>query len=223
MLPLSVAAIGLADELLRLPAAAATTAVQLLYGGETALPAPFLAAAGRGIQLPLVTLLAMPGPLATVLPSRVRLAGSWGDETAALKGARMLARTRYRQLQAAFVVGAPRLRPGAEAALVRSTYGVAAGHGGWSEAARRISDRVTMLNRATLALVAPAADAARRALSPAAVEAVAGALLPLAVPDFARMGAALAAEPAPGPDEAVDRYQSLFAEMLALTREGETS
>lgn len=232
VLSVNAAALGLVSELLWLPgAAAAAGAVELLYGRDVRVPDAFLAQVGRGGQPPCASLLAADLPLVSLLPSRLGPASAWREGAQALKAARGLARARYRELQVAFVAGASRAAPEAEGTLVRYTYGTR-GHWFWSDCARRILDRVSALNRAMLSLLsamergeavlpvgALGAPLPPRSYDlPAAVlDALAEALPPVASPDFERFTAALAPTGVVlTGDESIERYQSLFAEMLGL-------
>lgn len=82
-------------------------------------------------------------------------------------------------------------------------YGAAGRPWPWAEAAQRLLDRVTTLNRAMLRVTQPSGS----------LDALAGSLPPLATVDFARLALALEAPPAE-PDAAVSRHRALFAEML---------
>jgi hypothetical protein len=217
LLPLNVATIALVDELLMLPSGVgAATAARLLWGPEMTLPDSLLDLVGHGVRLPLGSLLALPGPLAALVPSRLRLIGRWEDPATALRGARVLGTARYRQLQTAFVGITAQREPRRAPSLVRYTYGTAGQPWLWTESSRRISNAVFALNREALALLGPGAGAGARGLPDAVLGALAAALPPLAVPDFSRLAAALSAPAAGGGDETAERYRSLFAEMLGL-------
>jgi hypothetical protein len=183
--------------------------------------------------LPAASLLGSATPLSMLLPERLRCSGAWRDKAGGLKAAREVARQRYRELQGAFVSAPARVAPDAGEALLRYTYGTHGRHWAWAESARRILDRVTVLNRATLALLASAARGessvrfdppsfglpTRNFDAPGSVlDALAEALPPVAMPDWVRLVGALAPdEPALSGEESIERYQSLFAEMLGLS------
>jgi hypothetical protein len=214
LLPLNAATIALADELLALPSAAvASKAAQLLWGPEMQLPAAFLDAVGTGARLPLGSLLALPGPLAALIPARLKLVARWEDPATALRGARTLGASRYRQLQAVFVGMTARRETSSVASLVRYTYGTG-GDRLWAESARRILDRVVSLNREALGVVGPKRPGAAR-LPGSVLDVLARTLPPVAVPDFARIASAISSDHQHG-DDTVERYRSLFAEMVGL-------
>jgi hypothetical protein len=119
--------------------------------------------------------------------------------------------------------------------LIQYTYGL---RGRWlrSEAARRLLDRVIVLNRAALLLLAAistgasrvsggafAALSGRRFRVPArALDGLGEALPPIAVPDFARLAElVIPVAPSLEGDESIERYQLLFAEMLSLAGRSE--
>lgn len=233
VLAVNAATLGLVDELLWLPSpTVAVKAVALLYGEESLVPDQFLARVGRGHPVPLASLLGSPRPLALLLPRRLGSPASWRDSAGGVKAARAAARQRYRELRAMFVAGAAGAMGDGAGTLLRHTYGVR-GHWSWGEATRRILDRVVALNRAALGLLGAAARGQSRARIPvagdlalprapeaseAALDVLAGALPPVAIPDFARLAACLAdAVPVLAGDECLERYQSLFAEMLGLS------
>jgi hypothetical protein len=237
---LNVAALGVADELLRLPSSpVARSAVELLWGRDAALPDEFLAHVGTAVQIPYTSLLASSGLLAAILPSRLGPAGVWREGPNGVKSARALARARYRDLQAAFVSGAPRAVPEAAEALVRYTYGTRGRPWTWDDSARRLLERVVSLNRAALALLAAVGrgeGAADLDLAPlqaggrsfdvpeAVVDLLAVALPPVVAPDWGRLAARMVPFPAPlGDEESIDRFRSLFAEMLGLSSQPEVS
>jgi hypothetical protein len=221
LLPLNAATIALADEILALPSAAvASKAARLLWGPEMQLPASILAAVGTGTRLPLGALLGLPGPLAALIPARLKLLARWEDPATALRGARTLAASRYRQLQAVFVGMTAHRESTGTASLVRYTYGTG-GDRLWAESARRILDRVVALNREALGVLGPKRPGAAR-LPGSVLDVLARALPPVAVPDFQRIAAAMPSDNAPG-DDTVERYRSLFAEMLGLVSAPEVS
>ena len=235
---LNAAVLGFVDELLRLPAPAAMiAAVELLYGRDTVLPDELTALVGKSSQ-PFGPLITSSRPLATLTPSRFGPAAAWRDGASGLKAARALARDRYRQLQTAFLSGAPRVAPEANEALVRYTYGAQGRQWLWTEAAQRLLDRVVALNRAALSLMASVARGERTlgqlsidgALPPrnfdlpsSVLDILAEALPPVAIPDWGRVAVALQhTERALAAEEATARYRSLFAEMLGLAVCAET-
>jgi hypothetical protein len=181
-------------------------------------------------------LLASGAALGMLLPSRLGRPGAWRPGPASLREARGVSRDRYRQLQSAFLSATSgRLARGA-GSLVREMYAVP---GRWpcAEGARRVLDRARRLNRAALALLAAAArgefDARRIVprgalpvkaydLPAATLDVLAAALPPIAVPDFAGLAARLLPREGAVPgEEWIDRYQSLFAEMLGLSSQAE--
>lgn len=239
MLGLNAATLGLVDELLWLPSAAvAAKAVALLYDGESTLPGEFLARVGRGGRVPLASLLGSSRPLALLIPRRLGPSSGCRDAAGGLKAARAAARQRYRELRALFVAGATGPMSDGAGALLRHTYGVR-GQWSWADATRRILDRVVALNHAVLELMVAAARGQSRACiavvggvalpraleaSEAALDVLAGALPPVAIPDFPRLAAGLAdAVPGLAGEECVERYQSLFAEMLGRSGRAEVS
>ena len=235
---LNVAALGVADELLRLPSApVARAAVDLLWGPCAPLSDEFLAHVGTPVQIPYTSLLGATERLATILPSRLGPAGAWREGPHGLKSARALARARYRDLQAAFVSGAPRAVPEPAEALVRYTYGTRGRPWTWDDSARRLIERVVSLNRATFALLAavtrgesavdldlaPLSAGGRSFDVPGAVaDLLAVALPPVAAPEWTRLAADMMPCPSPlAGDESIDRFRSLFAEMLGLSSQPE--
>ena len=235
---LNVAALGVADELLRLPSGSvARSAVDLLWGSCAPLPDEFLAHVGTAVQIPYTSLLASPELLAAILPSRLGPAGAWREGPNGLKSARALARSRYRDLQSAFVSGAPRAVPEAAEALVRYTYGTRGRPWTWDDSARRLIERIVSLNRAAFALlaaatrgesavdvdVAPLSAGGRSFDVPeAVVDVLAVALPPVVAPDWKRLAAEMVPCPSPLADEeSIDRFRSLFAEMLGLSSQPE--
>jgi hypothetical protein len=221
LIPLNAATIALADEILALPSAAtASKTAQLLWGPEMQLPAAMLDAIGSGIRLPLGALLRLPGPLAALIPSRLKLVTRWDDPASALRGARALASGRYRQLQTVFVGMTARRESRGTPSLVRYTYGTG-GDRLWAESAQRILDRVVVLNREALGVLGPARPGAAR-LPGAVLDVLARALPPVAVPDFPRIAAATPSINGHAEDT-VERYRSLFAEMLGLVSDPEAS
>jgi hypothetical protein len=224
--------LGLVDELLWLPSASVVvTAVHLLYGREASVPEALLRQPGRGAPLSLSGLVALDAPLGALLPSRLGPAAAWRAATSRLKDARAVSRDRYRQLQMAFVsatAGGMVTRAGS---LVRDMYG---GAGRWpcADSARRLLVRAARVNRAALALLAATArgecgvrlegrgplPVRSYDLPEATLDVLAEALPPIVVPDFSRLAIVLG----PGGiildgEESIDRYQSLFAEMLSLS------
>ena len=229
----NAAVVAFVDELLRLPSSsAAATVVDLLYGRDREAPPAVLSHVNGGIHIPLSDLLASRASLALVLPERLRVSASWrADGT---KGARAVARTRYRELQAAFVTSVRRAAPEPTAALLRYTYGSEGRHWLWAEAAARVLHRVAGLNRAVLDLLAAIArgEVSGEAVSIDGVavkdfdlpdevrELMAAALPPVAVPDWTRFASALEGSAAVlSLEESVVRYQSLLAEILGLRDE----
>ena len=230
---LNYAILGLVDELLWLPSAAViTTAVQLLYGRDMSLPDALLEQAGEGAPQSFAALVGADMPLGRLLPSRLGRAGAWRSWTSSLKAVRGVSRDRYRQLQIAFVsTTTTSALPRTRGSLVHDIYPV---RGRWASAdsARRVLGRVVRLNRAMLALLA-AADRgecdgrlttrgpipARSYDLPACVlDVLAEALPPIAMPDFPRLAEGLHHNEATfAGEESIDRYQSLFAEMLSLS------
>lgn len=226
---LNYAILALVDELLWLPSGdVAAAAIQLLYSPGVPLPERLLSAAGTGAPPSLAARVASRTLLGTLLPARFGSASVWRAGAAGVREGRALSRERYRELQSAFVAGAARAPAGA-ASLVRDVYGVG-GRRSCADGARRILRRVVHLNRAALALLAAVARGESviglDALGPlparpydlpgAALDALAEALPPIAMPDFADLGAGLTVEePVFGGEESIERYQSLFAEMLS--------
>jgi hypothetical protein len=237
LLSFNVAAVGLVDEFLRLPAAsAAATAAALLYGRDTVVPLPFLDMVGTGARIPLSSMLLSPAPLATLLAGRLKPSPTWQEPGHALKGARALARERYRDLQAALVGSSGRPSHQPLGSLVRYTYGMDGRQWPWADAARRLLDAVVALNRSTLALLASLARGETVVdvgipvagprwsfdMPPAIMDVLAEVLPPAAVPDFPTFVDALEATQARFErDEATVHYRSLFAEMLGLATHAE--
>lgn len=232
LVALNAALTALVEELLRLPsAAAATTVIDLLYGRDLRPSPAFLERVGVSRGLPLAALLASRRPLARVLPARLRPSATWRVASHALKNARANARTRYRDLQAAFVALSPRATAEPAVCLARYTFGTPGRHGQWAETAGRVLDRVVTVNRVLLEMlgdgevgpdiiVAAGVDmTVARAfdLPPSVLALIATAAPPLAVPDFDAFVDVLAGVDGPlEGDESVARYQSLFAEILGL-------
>jgi hypothetical protein len=226
---LNYAILALVDELLWLPSASvAAAAVRLLYGPGAALPSRLLAEAGTGAPPSLAARVASRALLGALLPARMGPASVWRAGAVGLREARALSRERYRELQSAFVSGTARTAADT-ASLVREVYGVG-GRRSCADGARRVLRRVVRLNRATLALLAAVARGeswiALDALGPlparpwdlpgAALDVLAEALPPIAMPDFTDLAAGLPPEePVFGDEESVQRYRSLFAEMLS--------
>ncbi|MGH7331167.1 MAG: hypothetical protein ACREKS_00180 [Candidatus Rokuibacteriota bacterium] len=221
VLALNYATLRFADEILWLPSqAVAIRAVTLLYGTEIELPESLFAHVGRGMPASAARLLVRSAPLATLLPSR--LGTAWRVVAGDLKASRALARRRYRELQTSLMIGERISSSGADS-LVRHTYGTR-GRWNWTEAARRILEDVVVLNRAALALLI----AHPRSLSPAPLEdlpplsdraeaTLAEALPPVVVPDFGCLAEGLTrGAPVLDGEESIERYQSLFAEMLSF-------
>jgi hypothetical protein len=229
---LNYAVLGLVDELLWLPSAVViTTAVRLLYGREACVPEVLLRQAGRGAPPSLAALVATDVALGALLPSRLGPAAAWRAGTSSLKDARVVSRERYRQLQMAFVSTTAGNMAARAGSLVRDIYGVP---GRWpcADSARRVLGRVARLNRAALGLLAAAArgecgvrleargplPARPYDLPGCALDVLAAALPPIVIPDFSRLAGGL--EPGGAVldgEESIDRYQSLFAEMLSLS------
>lgn len=216
---LNVSAVLLAEELIRLPsAAAAVRAVDLLWDGTAgSLPEALVAAAGHGMSLDAGPLALARPPLATLLPWRLPadLAKPPSDQT--LGQARALGRARYRDLQAQLL----RRPEPAASSIVGFTYGSGGRAWAWADAARRLAGRVAALNAAALRLAAAGAAGKTARLDPGwlapaattALAAMAAALPPLAAVDFSRLAGALAA---PAADEATARHEALLAEILGL-------
>ena len=237
VLSLNIAAVGLVEEILRLPSAsAARTAIGLLYGPGVVIPGEFLERVGVGARVPLGALLLSDVPLARLVPSRLHPSASWQDPGHALKTARALARERYRDLQAALVASSSRVSPEPLRALVRYTYGTDGRRWLCADVAKRLLDAVVSLNRGALAVLACIArgeltlDVGVPAAGPKwsfdvpdpILDVLAEVLPPAAAPDFAAFARAL--QTGPGPfkrDEAIARYRSLFAEMLGLASQVE--
>jgi hypothetical protein len=233
ILSLNVAIVGFVQELLSLPSpSAAVTAIEILYGPEASVPERFSAQVGTGAQLSIAALLGSPKPLATFIPARVGPAAAWRQGPGALKAARALARERYRRLQAAFLARATRGAPPAAEALVRYTYGAEGRQWLWADSAKRILDRVVVLNRVALALLAAGARGERMLrLAPGTspfrtrdfgvaddvLDVLAEALSPVAMPDWTTLAGELEhADRALSGEESSERYRSLFAELLGL-------
>jgi len=225
VLALNYATLGIVDEILWLPSpAVAITAVTLLYGPQTEMPERVLAQVGRGAPASVAPLLVGGTPLATWLPSRLGLPGTWRAVAGDMSEARALARQRYRELQTFFMTAGRAPSEGIDS-LVRYAYS-ARGRWFWSESAKRILDRMVVLNRAALALLV----ACSRGQSPASFErlptlpdclpdhvldVLAEALPPVVVPDFQRLAECLThVTPFLDGEESIERYRSLFAEML---------
>jgi hypothetical protein len=221
------------DELLRLPSpSAAATVVDLLYGRQHPAPTALLTHVNGGIHIPLAALLSSSTPLVVPLADRLRVSSAWRADGQALKGARAAARARYRELQTAFVSSATLAPREPAAALVRYTFGWDGRQWLWEETAARVLHRVASLNRAMLDLLAAASrgETPTDGLLPhatfsltefdlpeTALDLMAAALPPVAVPDWSRFAAALEGSQAPlNDDEAVRRYRSLLAEILGL-------
>jgi len=227
VLALNFATLAIVDEILWLPSpAVATTAVRLLYGSATELPEGFLTQVGRGVPVSVAPLLMGSAPLASLLRSRLGPAGTWRAVAGDLKHARALARQRYRELQASLMRGDRLSLSGADS-LVRYTYGT---RGRWSsrEATRRLLDRVVALNYAALVLLVARVPslslppfeelpALPERLPERALASLAEALPPIVVPDFRRLaGCVLRGASVLDGEESMERYQSLFAEMLSF-------
>lgn len=239
VLHVNVATVAFVDEIWRLPTPlAARLALTLLYGRDLAIPEEFLRLVGSGAQVRLDAALALDGSLGILVSSRLRASASWRDEAQAVKAARALGRARYRQLQAAFVNSADRVAPEATASLVRYMYGTNGRHWLWSDVTRRLLDRVVVMNRTVLALLAAAARGEAPStldlpeisllgrqfdLPHAVLDTIAEALPPVALPDFARFAELGTPPRSLGEEESVVRYHLLFAEMLGLTSHTEVS
>lgn len=233
----NLAATALVDELLRLPSASATlTAVELLYGRDVAVPSSFLDHVGTGVRIPVASVLASSAPLAILVAGRLRPSSAWQEPAHALKGARALARERYRELQAALIGSSVRSAPEPFASLVRYTYGVDDRRWLWADVARRLLDTVVTLNRGALGLLAAVARGETTLdvgvptvgprwsydMPPAVLNVLAEVLPPAAVPDFPAFVRALdTSQASVERDEATMRYRSLFAEMLGLATHAE--
>src|SRR5262249_4913929 len=226
LVAVNAAVVAFVDELLRLPSSsAAATVVDLLYGRDREAPPAVLAHVNGGIHNPLDDLLGSRASPAPGLPGALRVSASWrADGT---KGARAVARTRYRELQAAFVTSVRRAAPEPTAALLRYTYGSEGRHWLWTEAAARVLHRVAGLNRAVLDLLAAIA---RGEVSGEAVgidgvavkdfdlpdevrELMAAALPPVPVPDWTRLASVLE-----GSDAALSRAESVRRSQSLLPR-----
>src|SRR5262245_5594613 len=127
LVAVNAAVVAFVDELLRLPSSSAPApVVDLLYGRDREAPPAVLAHVNGGIHIPLSDLLVSRASLALVLPERLRVSASWrADGT---KGARAVARTRYREVQAALVTSVRRAGPGPTAALLRYPHCCAGTH-----------------------------------------------------------------------------------------------
>jgi hypothetical protein len=227
VLALNYATLGIVDEILWLPSAAvAATAVSLLYGSRTELPERVLAQVGRGVPASVAPLLVESTPLAILLPSRLGPPGAWRAVAGDMREARALARQRYRELQTFFMTAGRAPSEGMDS-LVRYTYSTR-GRWFWSESAKRILDRVIVLNRAALALLVARSRGQSSAsfemlptlpdrLPDHILDVLAEALPPIVVPDFRRLAECLIhVTPSLDGEESIERYQSLFAEMLSL-------
>ena len=229
VLTLNYATLAIVDEILWLPsAAAASTVLELLYGAEFQAPREFLERVGKEKVTPssVARLVGDAEPLAIFLPARLGPASAWRSVAVDLGGARALARQRYRSLQTLLMT---RGRPAAAGpdSLVRHTYGTRT-RWGWNEAARRLLDRVVVLNRAALAVLITRRQSPTTVppghfpelpahLPDRALASLAEALPPLVMPDFQRLVEFLAPAPtALADEESVARYRSLFAEMISL-------
>lgn len=232
VIALNYAILGLVDELLWLPSSwVAAAAVHLLYGPDVPLPDALCGEIGKGAPPSLVSRLVASTPLGALLPSRLGSAAVWRAGATDLRDVRGLSRDRYRQLQAAFVSGTARGMTAGAGSLVRDVYGVG-GRRSCAEGARRVLHRVVRLNRAALALLAAVArgecwtrldargplPARPYDLPGAALDVLAEALPPIVIPDFTGLAAGLIpAEVVFVSEESIDRYQSLFVEMLSLS------
>ena len=237
LLSFNLSAASLVDEVLRLPSAsAAVRAVELLYGRDVAIPGSLLDQVGTGVRLPLASVLQSPAPLATLVAGRLRPSPAWQEPAHALKGARALARERYRELQAALVGSSVRSAPEPFASLVRYTYGIDDRRWLWADVAKRLLDAVVILNRGALGLLAAIArgdvvlDVGVPTAGPrwtydmpmSVLDVLAEVLPPAAVPDFGAFVRILRQSQATVErDEATVRYRSLFAEMLGLATQVE--
>jgi hypothetical protein len=227
VLALNYATLGIVDEILWLPSAAvAATTVTLLYGAEIELPDRFLAQVGKGTPASVVPLLVRATPMAVLLPSRLGPAAAWRTVASDLGGARALARQRYRALQTSLMTTS-RVSSDGPDSLVRHTYGTRA-RWSWSEAARRVLARVVILNRAALALLIARPQSLTSVpwqnvfplparLPDRALASLAEALPPLVIPDFQSFAECLTPmPPVLAGEESIERYRSLFAEMLSF-------
>lgn len=237
LLSFNVTAVALVDELLRLPSAsAAGTAIELLYGREVVVPLPLLEMVGTGARVSLASMLPSPEPLATILVSRLKPSPAWQEPTYALRGARALARERYRELQAALISSSGRLAPQPLASLARYTYGIDGHQWLWADVAKRLLDAVVDLNRTALGLlasiargetvldvgIAVAGPTWTYDMPPGIKDVLAEVLPPAAVPDFPVFVSALETTQARLEcDDATTHYRSLFAEMLGLATDTE--
>ncbi len=227
LLALNYATLAIVDELLLLPfPAVASAALTLLYGPAIEFPESLQAHVGTGMPASVASLLVGSAPLASLLPSRLGPALLWRGAAGDLKHARALARQRYRDLQESLMAGG-RLSPVGADSLVRYTYG---SQGLWSgrEAARRILNRVVVLNRAALTLLVTREpslsptpfgnlSALPKHLPDRALAFLAEALPPIAVPDFSLLTERLTrSAPVLDGEESIDRYQSLVAVMLSF-------
>jgi len=218
VLELNLSAALLAEELLALPSAfSASRAASLLWEGASVLPAAFLAAVGSGRPLLVGPLVRSRQPLATPIPSHLAEARAGLGGAGVARHARALARGRYRALQGALVGGDDAAPP--SGALLRYTFGSDGRPWMWAEAARRILDRVSGLNRAALMAARQRARTGASGVpggdSDDAIDSLAEALPPIAVPDFRRIAEAIAA-PRPEVEDSVERHRALFAELLAM-------
>jgi len=192
VIAINVAAVFLADELLRLlAAAAATAAAALLWGEEARLPESFLGRVGTGASIPLGPALLTRTAMATPVPDALRLPATVHDAAGARGYAGTLAYGRHRELalELTRVLAAPASRP-------RGRLG---GHA----SARRILDRVAALNRVVLRAMAEGkpgdVSPPRLGFSPGVLarlpgvtlDALAAVLPPVAVLDFGRLAAVL--------------------------------
>jgi hypothetical protein len=223
VLALNYATLGIVDEILWLPSpAVASTAVTLLYGTATKLPEDLLAHVGRGVPASAASLVVDPRPLATLIPSRLATPTVWRARRGDVKEARGLARQRYRELQAWLMTGG-RVSCASAGSLMRHIYGTR-GRWSWREAAHRILDRVVTLNRAALRLLVARPRSLSRVplqhvsvLPERALGILAEVLAPVVVPDFSRFAQCLSrVAPVLDGEESIERYQSLFAELLSV-------
>ena len=250
LLAFNVATVSLVDEFLCIPSgSAAAAAIEHLYGRDVVVPPAFLERVGTGARVPLASVLPSAEPLASLLTGQLKPSSAWHEPTHVFKGARALARDRYRDLQASLVACSARVIPDPLASLVRYTYGIEGWPGSgrtggssfrscwlWSEVARRLLDAVVALNRCALGLLASIArgetildigvpvTGSRWSfdLPAATLDVLAEVLPPTAVPDFPTFVRVLETRQARiEPDEALAHYRSLFAEMLGLATHSE--
>jgi hypothetical protein len=212
---LNVAAGLLADELLPLPPAVMSRAVELAWHDTIDLPGAFLALGGTQASIPLDRLLASPRLLAHLTPACARAAGTAVRAVSALRRGHALGRERYRSLVSTLLESE---RPAATptAGLLDYTYGSGGQPWPWTAVAARISARVAALNLAAIRLAASAGRESLRESDGAAegVARIAQALPPVAIPDFVALAAL--AETRVVDDDGV-RHDALFAEMLAVS------